>query len=529
MSNYILAVDLGTSGPKVGLFSIQKGIVDYEFVPVTVTLLPQGGAEQCPFEWWSAIKTAIKALLERNTALAKAVVAVSCTSQWSGTVAVDKTGTPLMNAIIWMDSRGAPYIKQITGGLVEIAGYHPWKLQTWLRKTAGVPAHSGKDPIAHILYIKHALPEIYQQTYKFLEPKDYLNLCFTGKFAASIDSMALHWVADMRDLTKVAYDQTLLDLATLEYEKLPDLKQAIDILGPLKPNLAKELGLRPDVPVIMGTPDVQSAAIGSGAVKDYEVHLYLGTSSWIVCHVPFKKTDVFHSIATLPSAIPERYFVGTEQESAGACLNYLRDQILFPEDRLTRQTKPDDFYQICDEMVAQTPVGSNGLIFTPWLYGERTPVEDHTLRGGFHNLSLNHSRNHMIRAVFEGVACNSRWLLKYFEKFIKRPVPTMTIVGGGANADIWCQIYADVLGRTIKQLKNPILVNLQGAAFLALVSLGQLSFDQIPDHIQIANTYKPNLNNKQLYDDLFNTYIDIYKRNHSLYAALNKTGLSEKN
>ena len=310
---FILVIDLGTSGPKVALATRYGEILDHEFAPTPYYLLPDGGAEQKPDEWWGAIKDATGRLLAKGLVPPEEITALCCTTQWSGTVAVDRDGKPLMNAIIWMDSRGAEEVNRITGGGIAIEGYEIGKLIYWMRLTAGVPTHSGKDPIAHILYIKRHFPEIYKATYKFLEPKDYLNLRLTGKFAASFDSINLHWVTDIRDIHHVIYDDRLLRMSNVEREKLPDLKQAVDVLGPLTPEAAAELGLSPKVQVIMGTPDVHSAAIGSGAVRDYEAHIYIGTSSWLSCHVPFKKTDLFHNMCTMPSAITGRYLVVNEQ------------------------------------------------------------------------------------------------------------------------------------------------------------------------------------------------------------------------
>jgi xylulokinase len=321
-SKCILAIDLGTSALKVALVTTDGQVAACESLPMQVTLLPRGGAEQDPEDWWRGIVCAAKSLLAQNAVPANDVVAVSCSAQWSGTVAVDRDGHALMPAIIWMDSRGGPYVKQLTGGLIEIAGYGLRRLLTWVRMTGGAPAHSGKDPIAHILYIKHKRPEVYAATYKFLEPKDYLNLRLTGKFATSYDSIILHWVTDNRHISKIVYSERLLKLAGIDREKLPDLKPAVDLLGPIKPEVARELGLNENVQVVMGTPDLQAAALGSGAIRDVESHLYIGTSSFLICHVPFKKIDLFRNMASLPSPIPNRYFLANEQESAGICLTY---------------------------------------------------------------------------------------------------------------------------------------------------------------------------------------------------------------
>jgi xylulokinase len=519
---YILTIDLGTNGPKVALVTTKGEVVAHEFESSPLYLFPNGGAEQNPEEWWEGIKTATHRLLSQGIAPIDEIVGICCTSQWSGTVPVDANGNHLMNAINWMDTRGAPYIQQIVRGVINIEGYGLTKVVDWVRLTGGAPTHSGKDPIAHILYIQKELPEIYRQTYKFLEPKDYLNLRLTGCFAASYDSIALHWVTDNRDLTNIDYSPRLLRLTTLDVEKLPELKRAVDVLGPIKPDVAAEFGLCEGIPVVMGTPDIHSAAIGSGAVKDYEGHLYIGTSSWLTCHIPFKKTDLFHNMGALPSAIPEKYFIANEQECAGASLKFLRDNILYHEDELLAEARVLDIYKVFDQIAEKAPPGADKLIFTPWLYGERTPVEDHTIRGGLHNLSLQSTREHLIRAIFEGVAYNARWLLTYVEKFIKRRMETINMIGGGANSNIWCQIHADVLNRTIKQVKDPILANARGAGILGSVALGYTTFDEVSENIQIANTYQPDPANREIYDELFSEFLRLYQGNRKMYARLNR-------
>ena len=297
-----------------------------------VRLLPGGGAEQDPRHWWDLITKASSRLMARGAVPAESVAAVACTAQWSGTVAVDERGQPIRDAIIWMDSRGAPYARRITGGVVKVQGYGVVKLARWMRTTAGIPSRSGKDPIAHILWLKHEEPETYHRAHVFLEPKDWLNARLTGRLAASFDSIALHWVTDNRHPDRIRYDPALLRLAGIEESKLPELLAATDILGPLCPEPAAALGVPAGIPVVVGTPDLQSAAIGSGATRDYQAHLYIGTSSWLTCHVPFKKTSLLHNMASLPSPVPGRYYIADEQETAGNALTFLRDRVLFGDD-----------------------------------------------------------------------------------------------------------------------------------------------------------------------------------------------------
>ncbi|MEK7324142.1 MAG: FGGY-family carbohydrate kinase, partial [Chloroflexota bacterium] len=521
---YILAIDLGTSGPKVGLVSVDGEIVAGEFEETPLLLLPNGGAEQKPDDWWAAITKAARKVIGQNTVPVGDIVAVSCTSQYSSTVAVNRDGQPLMNAINWMDTRGARYVQQITSGPIKIEGYGIDKLWTWVRLTGGIPTRSGKDSIAHILYLKHEQPEIYREAYKFLEPKDYINLRLTGKFAATYDSINLHWLTDNRNIANIVYDDRLLKMAGVDRGKLPELKHATDILGPLTPEAAAELGLPVSAPVVAGTTDAQSAAIGSGAVKDYEAHLYLGTSSWISCYVPFKKTDIVHNMASLPSAIPGRYYIANEQECAGMCLTFLRDNLVYPADELAVGARPAEAYKLFYRIAEHAPAGSEGLIFTPWLYGERTPIEDGAVRGGFFNLSLKTKRESLVRAVFEGVAYNARWLLGCVEQFAKRRFESLNMIGGGAKSNVWCRIHADILDRTIRQVKDPLQANTRGAALVASVALGYATFDDIAAGVEIANTYHPNPANRKIYDELFKEFLNIYQSNKRIYARLNRAG-----
>ncbi|MBV6492608.1 MAG: Xylulose kinase [Turneriella sp.] len=521
---YVLAIDLGTSGPKVALVSEQGEVLACEVEATELISFEGGGVEQNPDDWWKAICTASKRLLAKNIVPLEKIQSVAVTAQWSGTVPVDEKGKNLHNAIIWMDSRGAKHVAKAMGSSVlKFQGYDVTKLAHWVMLTAGMPGLSGKDSIAHILYIKNEKPDLYANTYKFLEPKDYLNLKLTGKFATAQDAIALHWVTDNRDLNKVYYHPSLLKTMGVAKEKLPEIHLSTDVLGDILPNAAKDLGILEGTKVVMGTPDVHSAALGSGAVDDFTPHLYIGTSSWLTCHVPFKKTSPSNNMATIPSAVPGKYLIGNEQETAGYSLTYLRDKILFPKDALTPQGAPANAYQIFNEMAAVIPAGSDKLIFTPWLVGERTPVEDHTIRGGFFNMSINTTRAHLIRAVMEGVAYNSRWLLEAVEEFIGRKVPFINMIGGGARSDLWCQIHADVLNREIRQVKEPVEANARGVALLAGVSLGRFRFSDIKNRVAIQKTYTPNTAHQGIYDTLYAEFKNVYEAHKKIHKRLNKT------
>jgi len=191
---------------------------------------------------------------------------------------------------------------------------------------------------------------------------------------------------------------------------------------------------------------------------------------------------------------------------------------MYPDDELALGPRPADPYERLDRAVAQVPPGADKLLFTPWLYGERCPVEDSALRGGFFNYSLKTTRRHVARAVLEGVALNSRWMLGYLEKFIGRRLDSIAMIGGGARSDQWCQIHADVFGIPVRQVASAVHANAVGVAFLAALSLGHLRREDVAARVKIARVWEPRAQYRGLYDELFEAFLEIYRRNRKLYA-----------
>lgn len=520
-TRYVLAVDHGTSGVKTSLMSMEGRLWATEYEKTPIHFFEGGGAEQDPADWWNALVSTSRRLVSRGLVPADDIEAVCCSSTFSSTVAVGEDGLHLGNSLTWMDSRGAPYIKEIVSGFPSIDGYSIRTMLPWIHKTGGGPQLSGKDDIAHVLWWKNERPDVYQKARAFLGSKDYLNLRLTGEIAASHDAMSLFWVVDTRDLGNIRYDDALIRRLGIDKHKLPPMRRSIDLLGTVRPEVAAEIGLGHNVKVVTGSPDHQSACIGSGAVRDYEGHLYVGTSSWIQCVVPFKKTDMFHSIASLPTSIPGKYYAVNEQDIAGGALAFLAEQVLFHDERMAG-APPKDAYERLDQAAEKVPPGSDGVIFTPWLNGERTPVDDPSLRAGFYNLGLTATGGHLARACMEGVAMNNRWALKYVERFIGRRMDPLNMIGGGARSALWCRIFADVLDRTVRQVKDPFQANARGAAWIAAVALGHISWDDIPDLVEYENTFEPDRKNRETYDRLFREFLGIYKNNRAMFRRLNK-------
>ena len=459
--------------------------------------------------------------MKQNQAATSNVIAVCASTQGEGTVAVDKDGNALSNAILWMDMRGAPYLRKQLNGLINIDGAGISNVLRFVRLTGGMPSMTGKDPAAHMLFIRDTMPEVYKRTHKFLNVLDYVNLRLTGEFVASFDSIVTSWVTDNRNPDAIQYNDSLIRILGIDREKLPEVVACTKVIGNLRRDVAEKLGLSTNVKVVAGAIDNTAAAIGAGAVQDYASHLYIGTSSWIAAHVPFKKTDIASSMASIPCAVPGRYLLTALQATAGGNLTFLRDNIIYHKDELLQEADVPDIFKVLDQIADRVPAGANGVMYTPWIWGERAPVDDRTLRAGLYNLSLNNTREDIIRAFLEGIAFNTRWLLSPVEKFLGRKVHSINIVGGGAQSDVWCQIFADVMNVEIKQVQDPIYANARGAAWIAAVGMGEIKFEDIPALIRFKQVYQPQAQHRARYDERFEIFKQIYKQMKSIHARLN--------
>lgn len=518
---YFLAVDLGTSAFKTALVSASGKVVDWEVQDIPLEVLPGGGAEQNPEDWWQAFLHTATKLIQKGLVPVQDIVAVCCSTQGECTIPVDADGKALMNVISWLDMRGAKHIHKMAHGLINIEGYDLFKVLRWINLTGGAPTLTGTDPAAHMLYVRMERPEIYAKTYKFLAALDYMNLKLTGRFVATPDSVLTDWVTDNRDSAHVTYSQVLLQNSGIAADKFPEIVQCTTVIGDLLPEVTSALGLKKGVKVVAGGIDVTASTIGSGAVDDFDAHLYIGTSSWVAAHVPFKKTDLSSFLASVPCAIPGKYLMIVLQTTAGGNLNFLRDKVLFHDDELYCNGDVPDVFQTFDRIAARTPPGSHGLMYMPWIYGERAPVDDRHARAALFNLSLGNTREDIIRSFLEGVAFNTRWLLTPTEKFLGRKVKQLTIVGGGGKSDVWCQILADVMDLPIRQVQDPIKANARGAGLIAGVGLGYLKFEDIPQMIKVKTTYQPNPENRPVYDKMFSEFQTFYKQNKASYQRLN--------
>jgi xylulokinase len=511
----VLAVDLGTGGPKIG-FVLVTGRVAWQDLHLVDTRWPGGGAAlQDAGEWWSIISDAVRRVLADGTVPAEQVVAVCITGQWASTVPVDEAGVPVGDCIMWQDHRGIRLVKERIGG--PVSGYAPRPLATWVRKSAGVPG--GNDPIGHMLVLAKHHPEVAAAARWYLEPVDYLSMRFTGIAAASHASMTAWWLTDNRRLDHLAYDDELVDLAGIDASKLPPLVPTGSVVGPVRDDIAADLGLPRGVQVVTGVPDLHAAIIGSGAVGLGEAHMALSTTSWISLPVADKKTDVLHGMASVPGPFGE-YVLANNHDTSGLALKWLRDSVLDADDALS----PSKGFTFDDltALAATSPPGARGVVFTPWLQGERSPISDAHVRGGFHNVSLRTDRADLVRAVLEGVTYNDHWLHQYVEKYAKRRLDPIRFVGGGAVSELWCQIHADVMDRTIEQVVEPLHAQLRGAAILAGLSLGLVDRAEVRDLVRVQRTFTPDPTTRDVYRRQYAEFPKLYKAQKAIFKRLNR-------
>lgn len=469
-SELCLSIDLGTGGPKVGLVTLEGEIVAHEVHTVTTHFSEDGGAVQDAGEWWTIVVAATKRLLSQVENAALNVRAVTVTGQYASTVPVDANGEPTGPCVTWFDTRGGNYTRAAVGGWFQ--GYNPRKILPFVRKTGGAPSTAGADPIGQILFIQRNQPDVAAATRWYMEPVDYLTMRFTGIASATHASRLAMWMTDNRNLSNYRYDPQLLSLVGLDDTFLPPLQEFGSVVGTLSHEVAEILGLSRDVVVVTAIPDLHAAAIGAGATSLYQTHLALSTTSWISCPVPKKKTDVNHNIAAVPGLTNDSYVIIDNQETAAKALEWLQGIMAGSGTKLS--------FDELGRLAGTSPPGSNGVRFTPWLAGERSPIDNKHIRAGFTNLSLTTTSADLVRSVMEGVAANSSWLFGYVEKFAGRSLSPIRMVGGGAQSPLWCQIFADTLNREVHQIDQPLLAQLRGVALLAGPALGHHSLTEIP-------------------------------------------------
>jgi len=382
---------------------------------------------------------------------------------------------------------------------------------------AGRTRWAGKDWIPKLWWLRENAPELYAQIAKILDVNGYLLYRATGE-------MVIDWTAasvtGMFDLNKKTWDHFIIKLFDLPLEKMPELRSPIETVGDgLTAEAAREFGLLAGTPVIAGAGDVMTAAVGCAAVEEGDQHVYLGTSSW-VGGILGKKVTGKCGVAAIQAAEPDKIYLLAENETAGACLKWIADEFYRAE-----QADPavENVYALMDADVQGIEPGSNYLIFTPWMYGERAPIDDIYVRSTFFNLSADHKREHLLRAVYEGVAYNLRWTFDVLNQKFHLWQDTVRVVGGGARGDPWLQIIADVTGKRVARVANPQEAGAVGAAMVAAIGLGVYpDFPSLKRVVQITDVFEPQECNAEVYDRLYKGYRQVYRALRKVYRKMNE-------
>lgn len=486
---YLIAHDLGTSGVKAALTDMTGRVIASAEKRYGIYYTGDGGAEQDVEEWWRAIIATTREMMAESGVEPGQIAGLTMDAQMAGTVPVDAGGRPLRRVMTWLDSRA-----QEEGNT--------------LARATGMPVFTGKANSAKIMWIKNHEPEIYARTHKFLDCKDVLQLRMTGEFGTDLSCAIATLCLNPENMS---WWEEILGIIDVPLDKFPPLMPSTQVVGRLKAQAATELGLKEGTPVVSGGGDVPCAVIGSGAISPGHAHLYLGTSAWIFASTSDFRLDAA-GVAPGVSCVPGMFYLGGETDNAGGCLKWFIENVMSQEDKDAAKAQGMNAFQYLDTKAAATPPGAEGLLFLPWMWGERSPVDDDLVRGGFAMLGMNHTRWHMARAVLEGCGHQLRWIADSLAA-AGLPLTDVNVIGGGAASNIWLQILSDVTKLKLLQVEGPLDACARGAAMTAAVALGfYKDFAEVEKAIRLTGAeFVPDPAYGELYDKAHANYLSLYQ------------------
>lgn len=529
---YVIAYDVGTTGLKSCLFQIGRGepikLIAGEMQDYDLYVLENGGVEQEPQQWWDAMCTTTKTLLERTGIPKEEIRGISFCAQMQAVVLVDADGNPVRRAMSYMDNRGREQIEKLMHKGVKIAGMNAWKLLRSLQ-ISGAVSGSVKDPVFKYRWVADNEPEVFARVHKWLDVKDFLVHKASGKFTMSRDSAFSTLLYDTR-AGKNCFSETLCRMMEVDMKHLPEIVLSSDAVGDITAEAAEELGLAEGTLVFSGGGDASLIGVGAGAVGVGDTHVYMGTSGWVCTVVDKQKLDVGSMIASIVGADPDRFNCFAELETAGKCLEWARDHIgldemgIFGEKRFAAdiESNKKNVYSFIMDRIKDVPAGSNGIIFTPWLHGNRNPFEDADARGMFFGLGIESTALDMIHAVIEGVCLHLKWQMTAMEK-LTPPSDVIRFVGGGALSELTCQILADVLGKPVETVAEPQNAGSVGAAAVMAVGLGLFDgLEEVKERIAATAVYTPRKAHTEHYKEIFGIFQNLYKNNKKNFHQLRR-------
>ena len=452
---YLLAHDLGTSGNKAVLYS-ETGILIASCLQTYSTQYPHDGwVEQDAKDWWKAVCKSTKQLLETARIAPAEVMAISFSAQMMGCLPVDQAGIPLRPMITWADTRASRQ--------------ENWMLErTSMDRVYAVTGHrvSASYAAAKFLWIRENEPEVFKKTAHMLQAKDYVIYRMTGQIVTDYSDAS---GTNLFDIREKRWSQELLNAWEIPASILPELHPSTDIAGTITQRAALETGLLEGTPVVIGGGDGSCACVGAGVVQDKQAYCVLGSSSWISAA---SREPVFDSKKRTFNWVhldPCLYTPCGTMQAAGYSYRWFCNTLCDAEKQQAQENEKN-VYDILNERVKHTPAGAGGLLYLPYLLGERSPRWDSKVRGAFLGLSVTTGKAEMARAVMEGVGMNLYVILQALKTQV--PINRLALIGGGAQGDGWPQILADIWGMPVETAVHSIEATSMGAAICAGVGIG---------------------------------------------------------
>jgi xylulokinase len=501
---FILAHDLGTTGNKASLYDGAGRVRSSAFHAYGTDYPRVNWAEQNPEDWWEAVCASTKHLLATARVQPQEVACVTFSGQMMGCVAVDREARPLRPAIIWADQRAVAEAQM----LVDAVGAERVYRITGHRAS---PSYSG----AKILWIRRHQPEVFARADKFLQAKDFVVARLTGSLVTDCSDAS---GTNLYDLKANDWSAPILEAVGLDPALLPELHASTDVVGQVSARVAGQVGLRAGIPVVIGGGDGCCAAVGAGVVREGSAYNYTGSSSWIGIATREPVLDPEMRTFTWAHLVPGMFSPCGTMQAAGGSYQWLRDTLCLPEKEVAQALKLSP-YELMNLQAGESPPGANGLLFLPYLLGERSPRWNPRARGAFVGLTMRHTRADLIRATLEGITLNLRVILEAFERQGAQ-IEAMRVIGGGARGRLWRQIMADVYQKPILQPALLEEATSLGAAVAGGIGTGLFeSFALAEELVPIVERAEPRRELKPLYDRLYQRFNRCYEALEPLYEA----------
>ncbi|MCR5217663.1 xylulokinase [Treponema sp.] len=505
---YLLGIDLGTSGTKTVLFDISGQPLASKTVEYPLYQPENGWAEQDPLDWWNATVEGIKAVLAKSGADASLIKGIGISGQMHGLVLLDKGGNLLRRSIIWCDQRTGQECQEITNKV---------GAERLIEITAN-PALTGFTA-SKIMWVKNHEPEIYEKTAHILLPKDYVRYMLTGEFATEVSDAS---GMQLLDVPARKWSDEVLTKLDIDKSLLAKVYESPEVTGQVSAKAAELTGLKAGTPVAGGAGDNAAAAVGTGTVEDGRAFTTLGTSGVVFAHTSKVSIDPAGRVHTFCCAVPGEWHVMGVTQAAGLSLKWFRDNFC-NEEILTSRGMNKDPYYLMDAQAERIPIGCERLLYLPYLMGERTPHLDPDCRGVFFGLSALHTKQHLLRAVMEGVTYSQRDSLEVL-RGMGITIEEMYACGGGGSSPLWRQMLSDVFNcpvKTVTSKEGPAL----GVAILAGVAAGiYKSVGQAcRDIIKTNPAQNPVEANTREYEKFYQVYKSLYpalKENFAMLSSL---------